>query len=156
MYISAYIANLKRELLTRFMTSVRSPVSSSSGVGGSGRFGAPPIKIRQRQSIKSQCVESLTILLESSFHTFRFILVMGILSIVRRWRRRIRRRSERRKFGTATMETYRLQRDDVTMDEAHIMHCWCCEARRPRRPYDAKYREAWDRHDGRWNEMSLH
>lgn len=28
--------------ITRFMTSVRSPDSSSSGVGGNGRFGAPP------------------------------------------------------------------------------------------------------------------
>jgi len=46
MYILACIAILKREILTRFMTSVRSPDSSSSGVGGSGRFGAPPIKIK--------------------------------------------------------------------------------------------------------------
>lgn len=59
MYISACIAILKREILTRFMTSVRSPDSSSSGVGGSGRFGAPPIKIRQRQSVKSLRVASL-------------------------------------------------------------------------------------------------
>lgn len=30
------------EIITLFMTSVRSPDSSSSGVGGNGRFGAPP------------------------------------------------------------------------------------------------------------------
>jgi hypothetical protein len=29
--------------LTRFMISVRSPWASSSGVGGSGRFGGPPL-----------------------------------------------------------------------------------------------------------------
>lgn len=45
MYSSACIAKSQRDkALTRFMTSVRSPDSSSSGVGGSGRFGAPPIK----------------------------------------------------------------------------------------------------------------
>lgn len=32
----------QKKVRTLFMTSVRSPDTSSSGVGGNGRFGAPP------------------------------------------------------------------------------------------------------------------
>lgn len=52
MYILARIIILKEKLLTRFITNVRSPSSSSSGVGGSGRFGAPPRKMLHNNVIK--------------------------------------------------------------------------------------------------------
>lgn len=60
--------NLERgKVLTRFMTSVRSPDSSSSGVGGSGRLGAPPTRLDKTRMLNQSRSVSLVVLLQSSY-----------------------------------------------------------------------------------------